>query len=94
MNPDRNFASLLNKSNSVQGLSQFYFSHSKLPPGTGGGVHDVWPPVFGQLVVHCPGGESAVHLLKAGLQSSMGGMGLARAPPDVHQDDTAVSNVA
>ena len=48
---------------------------------------------FGQLVVRCPGGESAVHLLKAGLQSSMGAMGLL-APPDVHQDDTAVSNVA
>ena len=47
---------------------------------------------FGQLVVRCPGGESAVHLLKAGLQSSIGAMGLA--PPDVHQDDTAVSNVA
>ena len=48
---------------------------------------------FGQLVVRCPGGESAVHLLKAGLQSSMGAMDLL-APPAVHHDGAAVSDVA
>ena len=49
--------------------------------------------LFGQLVVRCPGGESAVHLLKAGLQSSMGAMDLL-APAAVHHAGAAVSNVA
>ena len=38
--------------------------------------------------VHC-----AVHLLKAGFQSSMGAMGLL-APPEAHRDDAAVRIVA